>query len=77
MKKIVVTAALVLMSVSPALASSHYVTMYHDNIRPNGHPRPQAVYAAALNACYDQTGLSRDAADTQAFKDCMKTQGYR
>jgi hypothetical protein len=74
--KIVVTVALVLMSASPALAASHYNTMYHDNIRPNGHPRPQAVYDAALNDRYSQTGLSRDAADTQAFKDCIMAHNY-
>ena len=52
MKKVLVTAAFLVASLSPALASSHYDTMYHDNIRPNGHPRPQAVYDAALDACY-------------------------
>jgi hypothetical protein len=76
MKKIIITVALVLVSLSPALASSHYEMTYHDNIRPNGRPRPQAVYDAALNACYAQTGLPRDAADTPAFKDCMTTHGY-
>jgi hypothetical protein len=75
MKKIIVI-AFTLLSLSPALASSHYEMTYHDNIRPNGRPRSDAVYNAALNACYDQTGLARDARDTQAFKDCMKAHGY-
>jgi hypothetical protein len=76
MNKLVVAAALALMSVSPALASSHYEMTYHDNIRPNGRPRSDAIYNAALDTCYAQTGLARDARDTQAFKDCMKTKGY-
>jgi hypothetical protein len=77
MNKVILAAALTLGSLSSALASSHYDTMYHDNIRPNGHPRPQAVYDAALDACYSQTGLARDAKDTQAFKDCMASHDYR
>jgi hypothetical protein len=70
-------AALVLASVSTASATSHYEMNYRDTIRPNGQPRSQAVYDAALDACYSQTGLSRDDADTPAFKACMTTQGYR
>jgi hypothetical protein len=77
MKKVIVTTALVIASLSPAFASSHYETMYHDNIRPNGHPRSDAVYNAALDDCYRQTGLARDARDTQAFRDCMATHDYR
>jgi hypothetical protein len=57
MKKVIVGAALALVSLSPALASSHYEMTYHDNIRPNGRPRPQAVPDAALDACYAQAGL--------------------
>ena len=76
MKKVIVT-ALLIASLSPALASSHYDTMYHDNIRPNGHPRSDAIYNAALDACYSQTGLAREAKDTQAFKDCMANHDYR
>ena len=72
MKKVILAATFALMLLSPALASPLYDQMCHDNIRPNGHPRPQAVYDAALDACYSQTGLSRNAAATQAFKDCMK-----
>ena len=76
MNRLIVAATFALVSLSPALASSHYEMTYHDNIRPNGHPRSDAVYNASLEACYAQTGLARDARDTPAFKDCMKTQGY-
>jgi hypothetical protein len=77
MKKLILAAAFALVSLSPALASSHYETTYHDNIRPNGHPRSDAIYNAALDACYSQTGLARDAKDTPAFRDCMATHDYR
>ena len=50
---------------------------YHDTIRPNGHPRSDKIYNAALDYCYGQTGLSRNDADTAAFKACMKARGYR
>jgi hypothetical protein len=77
MNKIIVAAAFALVSLTPALASSHYEMMYHDNIRPNGKPRSDAIYNAALDACYSQTGLARSAKDTQAFRDCMATHDYR
>ena len=77
MKKILAAAALVAAFSSSAMASSHYETTYHDNIRPNGRPRSDAVYNAALNDCYAKTGLARNARDTQAFKDCMTTHDYR
>jgi hypothetical protein len=77
MKKVLVTAALLIASLSPALASSHYEMMYHDNIRPNGHPRSDAVYDAALNDCYGQSGLSRNARDNSAFRGCMAAHNYR
>ena len=76
MKKIIMTAALVLASLSPALASLHYETTYHDNIRPHDRPRSDAVYNAALDACYAQTGQPREARDSEAFKDCMQTHSY-
>jgi hypothetical protein len=75
-RKVIIAAALVLGSLSPALASSHYEFTWHDNIRPGGKPRSDAIFNGALNGCYTQTGLSRDADVTQAFKDCMKTGGY-
>jgi hypothetical protein len=71
-KRAVIAAALVLGSLSPAFAATHYVMKYHDMVHPNGHKISNAVFNAALNACYAQTGLSRNAAATQAFKDCMK-----
>jgi len=77
MQRALITAALVLASVSTASASSHYETTYYDTIRPNGQPRSQAVYDAALDDCYSQTGLAREASDTPAFKACMTTHGYR
>jgi hypothetical protein len=77
MRKIIIAAALALSSLSPALASSHYEMMWHDNIRPGGQPRSQAVLDAATDYCYAETGLSRDAAATQTFKNCMKTRDYR
>ena len=77
MKEILATAAILIASLSPALASSHYEMMYHDNIRPHGHPRSDAVYNAALDDCYSQTGLARTAQDNQAFRDCMAKHDYR
>jgi len=50
---------------------------YYDMIRPNGHPRSDAIFQAALNACYSQTGASRFSADTPAFKQCMLGRSYR
>ncbi len=58
------------------MASSHYEFTWHDNIRPHGHPRSQAVADAAVDYCYAQTGLSREDDITQAFKDCMATRSY-
>lgn len=75
MKKAIVTAALVLMSVSPALASRYDIT-FHDTLRPNGHRRSLAVANSTANSCYAQTGTSGEEAPTPAFKDCMKTQGF-
>jgi hypothetical protein len=76
-KHAIAVTALVLTSLSPAFASSHYETTYHDTIRPNGHPRSDKVYNAALDHCYSATGQSRTENDTPAFKACMKGRGYR
>jgi hypothetical protein len=76
MKKVMIAAAIVLGSLSPALASSHSEFTWHDNIRPHGHPRSQSIADAAVNYCYAQTGLSREDDITQAFKDCMATRSY-
>ncbi len=76
-KRSITACALVLTTLAPAFASSHYETMYRDTIRPHGQPRSQKVYDAALDYCYGQTGLSRAAADTDAFKACMSGRGYQ
>ena len=77
MKRAIIVAALVLSSLAPAVATTHYETKYHDTVRPNGRPRSSAVYNSALDLCYAQTGLSRDEKDTPAFKSCMKDRGYQ
>jgi hypothetical protein len=77
MKRAIIVSALVLCSLSPAFASTHYEMTWRDTIRPHGNKRSSAVSDAALGFCYSQTGLDRDAASTQAFKDCMKGRGYR
>ena len=60
-----------------ATADARTLDRYYDTIRHNGHPRADAVFRAALNACYAQTGASRNRADTAAFKRCMRGRGYR
>jgi hypothetical protein len=77
MRRTLMIAALVLGSASAAFASSHYETTYYDTIRPNGHPRSDAIYNAALDDCYSQTGAARDGNDPPAFRACMTTHGYR
>jgi hypothetical protein len=77
MKRAVIIAGLLVCSLSQACATSHYEMSYRDMIRPHGQPRSEAVYDAALSFCYGRTGLPREAADTAAFKDCMKGRGYR
>jgi hypothetical protein len=63
---------------SSASASVHGVSTYYDTIRPHGHPRSDAIYNAAVNACYDAARESRTALhDTPAFKTCMLSRGYR
>jgi hypothetical protein len=64
--------------VSSASASTHGESTYYDTIRSHGHPRSDAVYNAAVNACYSSSGESRTAVhDTPAFKQCMLSRGYR
>jgi|HubBroStandDraft_5_1064220.scaffolds.fasta_scaffold21126_2 hypothetical protein len=75
-KKVIIAVAVVLGSLSPALASTHYEFTWHDNIRSGGKPRSDAALNAAVNDCYGQTGLSRDVDVTQAFKDCMAMHNY-
>lgn len=76
MKKVLVTAAFLIASLSPALAS-HYNIAFHDTLRPGGHQRSLAVANAASASCFTQTGTSPEAAPTQAYKDCMKAEGFR
>jgi hypothetical protein len=75
MKRRILIAGLLLCSLSPAFATTHFVGSYRDTIRPHGHKRSDAVGNANLDFCYRKTGQSRYEADTQAFKDCMKTRG--
>ena len=60
-----------------ASAQSRSLDRYYDLIRPHGHPRPEAVFRSALNACYAQTGASRHRVGTVAFKRCMRGHNYR
>jgi hypothetical protein len=46
-------------------------------IRPHGHKRSAAIGNANIEFCYRKNGLTRYQVDTQAFKDCMMTRGYR
>jgi hypothetical protein len=77
MKRAVIATAMLVCALSPAFATTHYEMTWRDMIRPHGHNRGQPVHDAALNACYNATGLPRDAAATRAFSDCMKGRGYR
>jgi hypothetical protein len=77
MQRAVIVTALVLFSLSPAFATTHYEMNYRDTVRPHGHKRSNAVYNSALNFCYNLTGLARDEADTPAFKECMKGRGFQ
>jgi hypothetical protein len=77
LKRALIVTALILCSFSPAFASYHYEMRYHNTIRPNGHERSKAVGDAALDACFSQTCLARNAPASPAFKDCMKDHGYQ
>jgi hypothetical protein len=77
MKKVIIAAALVLLSLSPAFAAPHRDITFHDTLRPNGHQRSLAVANATANSCFASTGTSREYNPTQAFKDCMETHGFR
>jgi len=75
MKRIIVATTLLL---GTAVAAQAYpAAKYYDLIRPNGHPRSDAIHNADLDACYAQTGQSRYKADGPAFKKCMLGRGYR
>jgi hypothetical protein len=68
--------AMLLTSVVGAQAN-HYNVIYHDLIRPNGHPRAAAIGNANLEACFSQTGDSRVRSDSPGMKRCMAAHGYR
>jgi hypothetical protein len=58
-------------------AQGRPVNAYYDLIRPNAHPRSDAIHQADLNYCYGRTGASRYHLDNAAMKKCMLGRGYR
>jgi hypothetical protein len=76
MKRTIIACALLLVGTSAALAY-HSNDTYHDLVRPNGHPRSDAIFQADLDFCYEQTGASRYRQDTPAFKRCMLARKWR
>lgn len=76
MKWIVPVAAMLIAGAAATRAEAAGET-YYDLIRPNGHPRPEAVWQAALDYCYNQTGADRTARDTAEFRQCMLGRHYR
>jgi hypothetical protein len=77
MKRTIIACALLLAGTLAALAA-HSNDTYYDLVRPNGHPRSDAIFNADLNFCYAQTGASRYAVgDTPAFKQCMLGRKWR
>jgi hypothetical protein len=76
MKYSIVVSVLLLCSLNQAYAS-HPVVNFRDMVRLNGHKRSAAIGNANIEFCYRKTGLTRYEVDTQAFKDCMMTRGYR
>jgi hypothetical protein len=77
MKRALVIAGLLACSLSQAYAITHAEMVYRDIIRPHGHKRSDAIGNSSLDFCYRQTGESRYGADTEVFKSCMLTRGYR
>jgi hypothetical protein len=76
-RTLILVTSLLISAGAQAQATTHYEMTYHDMIRPNGQPRSDATYNAALDVCYRQTGEAREDKDGPAFKACMKQQGYR
>jgi hypothetical protein len=76
MKRTIVVAVALLLGTALG-AEAQPVASYHDLIRPNGHPRSDAIHQADLDFCYQQTGQSRYSLDGPAFKKCMLSRGYR
>ena len=76
MKRIAI-AAVVLLGTATAVVAQTPQAMYKDLIRPNGHPRSDAIHQADVDACYAQTGNSRYEPDGPAMKQCMRSRGYQ
>ncbi len=74
MKRAILAAAILFAAMPAARAD---IDNYRDLIRPNGHARSDAVFNAAIEFCYAQTGANRNRLDTPAFKTCMRGRGYR
>jgi hypothetical protein len=70
------TACALLLSATFAAQAYHSESTYYDLVRPNGHPRSDAIFDADLNFCYAQTGSSRYE-DSPAFKQCMLGRKWR
>jgi hypothetical protein len=75
MKRVVIAAAIVLVTVLNAHAGQ-MVYKWYDTVRPNGQKRPDAVSNANLAKCNAQFGEQTDGLSPQ-FKACMESQGYR
>jgi hypothetical protein len=75
MKCIIITTALLLGSALAAQARP--VDAYYDLIRPNGHPRSDAIHQRDMDYCYAQTGQRRYGLQGPAFQQCMAGRGYR
>jgi hypothetical protein len=75
MKRLAIAAALLLTTALSAYADHPDVT-YHDLIRPNGQPRSDAVFNAAVAACKRITHDSKYSDDSPAMKRCMLKRGY-
>jgi hypothetical protein len=75
MKRALIACAL-LLSGTFAAQAYHSDYTYYDLVRPNGHPRSDAIFDADLNFCYAQTGSSRYE-DSPAFKRCMLGRKWR
>jgi hypothetical protein len=75
MTRTLVTTALLLATTFAAQARP--VDAYYDLIRPNGHPRSDAIHQRDMDYCYAQTGQSRYDLDSPQFQQCMLGRGYR
>jgi hypothetical protein len=76
MKRSIIIAAAWIGAIASASAQVNDAT-YYDLIRPHGRPRSDAIFQAALDFCYNQTGADRSQDDTPDFKRCMLGQHYR